>query len=233
MPWSYNTQGMRRWLLVAALGAALLSPLGWGQRRGGSSAGLGGHPSMAPRGGMGGFPHSAGLPHGPGMRMPATNSRWGVRIVTRPFPNTCFGRPCFNRWWAVGWYPYAGWWYGGPGWYDNSSYPAPNYSPSDSGAETGREQEQQAEIDRLREEVAGLREARASSPAPPSEAESEPTELIFRDQHTEEVKNYAIMGQSLWVLTSGRSKKIPLSQLDLIATKKANEDNGVEFKIPR
>jgi hypothetical protein len=188
---------------------------------------------MAPRGGMGGFPHSAGFPRGQGMRMPTTNSRWGVRIVTRPFPHTCFGGPCFNRWWAGGWYPYAGWWYGDPGWYDNSSYPAPNYSPSDYGAETGREQEQQAEIDRLREEVAGLREARASSQAPPSEAESEPTQLIFRDQHTEAVKNYAIMGQSLWVLTSGRSKKIPLSQLDLIATKKANEDNGVEFKIPR
>jgi hypothetical protein len=225
---------MWRWLLVAALGAAFLSPLGWGQRRGGSSAGMGGHSSMALRSGMGGFPRAAGFPRAQGMRRPPAYSRSGVRIVTAPFLRSCFGRPCVNRWWAGGWYPYAGWWYGDPGWYDDNSYPAPNYSSSDSSAETGRiEQEQQAEIDRLREEVAGLRDARRPAQASPSEAESEPTELIFRDKHTEEVKNYAIMGQSLWVLGSGSSKKIPLSQLDLVATKKANEDNGVDFRIPR
>jgi hypothetical protein len=97
----------------------------------------------------------------------------------------------------------------------------------------GQIEQQQAEIDRLREEVAGLREARAPAPEPARETESEPTQLIFRDKHSEEVQNYAIMGQSLWVLTSGRAKKIPLSDLDVAATKKVNEDHGVEFKTPR
>jgi hypothetical protein len=97
----------------------------------------------------------------------------------------------------------------------------------------GQIEQQQAEIDRLREEVAGLREARAPAPEPAAPTESEPTQLIFRDRHTEEVENYAIMGQSLWILSSGRTKKIPLSDLDVAATKKVNEDHGVEFRTPR
>jgi hypothetical protein len=150
--------------------------------------------------------------------------------VTRPFFHNCFGRPCVGRWWLGSWYPYAGWWYGDPGGYDNSS--AQPYYPADSG-QMGQIEQQQAEIDRLRDEVASLREARAPAPEPAAQTESEPTQLIFRDRHTEQVENYAIMGQSLWILTSGRAKKIPLSDLDVAATKKANENRGVEFKTPR
>ena len=97
----------------------------------------------------------------------------------------------------------------------------------------GQIEQQQAEIDRLREEVAGLREARAPGPEPAEQTASEPTQLIFRDKHREEVENYAIMGQSLWILTSGRARKIPLSDLDVAGTKKVNEDRGVEFRTPR
>ena len=61
-----------------------------------------------------------------------------------------------------------------------------------------------------------------------------PTALVFRDQHVEEVRNYAIAGGTLWVLNDHQAgKKIPLAQLDLQATVKMNDDRGVDFQVPR
>ena len=59
----------------------------------------------------------------------------------------------------------------------------------------------------------------------------EPTVLIFRDGHQQEVTNYAIMGDSVYVFDIGR-KKIALADLDLPATINANDDRGLEFKVP-
>lgn len=58
------------------------------------------------------------------------------------------------------------------------------------------------------------------------------TVLIFRDQHKEEINNYAIVGQTLWNFSPQGTYKIPLSSLDLPATEKANEDRGVDFHLP-
>ncbi len=60
---------------------------------------------------------------------------------------------------------------------------------------------------------------------------NEPTVLVFRDGHQQEVTNYAIMGQTVYVLDD-RTQKIPLANLDVSATVKANDDRGMEFKIP-
>jgi len=46
------------------------------------------------------------------------------------------------------------------------------------------------------------------------------------------VKNYAIVGQTLWVLSGQRARKIPLTELDIPATKKVNDDRGVDFQLP-
>jgi len=59
----------------------------------------------------------------------------------------------------------------------------------------------------------------------------EPTVLVFRDGHQQEVGNYAIMGQTVYVLDD-RTQKIPLANLDVPATVKANDDRGMEFKVP-
>jgi hypothetical protein len=68
--------------------------------------------------------------------------------------------------------------------------------------------------------------------SPPREAKpNEPTVLVFRDGHRQEVTNYAIMGQTVYVLDD-RTQKIPLANLDVSATVKANDDRGMEFKIP-
>jgi len=76
--------------------------------------------------------------------------------------------------------------------------------------------------------------------APPEPAKSpEPiviaqpsTILIFKDGHKQEVSNYAILGANLFDLTPGHRLKIALSDLDLDATQKANDDQGIEFNLP-
>lgn len=58
------------------------------------------------------------------------------------------------------------------------------------------------------------------------------TVLVFKDGHTSDVLNYAIVGDTLFDFGLGRTHKIPLADLDLPATRKANDDRGVEFKVP-
>ncbi len=60
---------------------------------------------------------------------------------------------------------------------------------------------------------------------------NEPSVLIFRDGHQQEVSNYAIMGQTVYVFDK-RTQKVALADLDVPATIKANDDRGLEFKIP-
>jgi hypothetical protein len=71
----------------------------------------------------------------------------------------------------------------------------------------------------------------ASSDAPP-EPPQPPTLLVFKDGHQLEVGNYAIVGQTLFDLTPGHPRRIALSDLDLDATQKLNEDRGVSFQLP-
>jgi hypothetical protein len=47
-----------------------------------------------------------------------------------------------------------------------------------------------------------------------------------------DVHNYVMAKGMLTVLDSGMRQHIQLSQIDIPATKKANEDKGVDFKAP-
>ena len=58
------------------------------------------------------------------------------------------------------------------------------------------------------------------------------TLLVFKDGHRSEVQNYAISGSTLFDLSGGRSHKIQLADLDIPATLKANDDQGVDFQLP-
>ncbi len=72
----------------------------------------------------------------------------------------------------------------------------------------------------------------AAAPAPAPESKpADPTVLVFRDGRKQEVSNYAIMGQVVYVFDD-HTKKIPLADLDLNATVKANDDRGTEFALP-
>jgi len=234
---------MRRWLAVAALGAVFVATPLWGQRRGGMSGGFGGHAGIAARGPVG------------GMRGPAMGfHRSGFGVSLRPGFRTGFGRGPFfgnrfgNRfhhhfrpWWGWGYgYPWWGWgypWaYGDYGWDDGGSYAQQYYLQENDAnpyyGQNGQMQEQQAQIDRLNDEVERLREERNAQRQSASVAQK-PTELVFRDKRTEEIQNYAISGQTLWVLTEQHARKIPLSEIDIAATQKVNEERGVDFEVPR
>lgn len=69
-----------------------------------------------------------------------------------------------------------------------------------------------------------------SEPAP--EPPQPPTVLVFKDGHQLEVGNYAIVGQTLFDLTPGHARRIALTDLDLDATQKLNDDRGVSFQLP-
>jgi hypothetical protein len=60
----------------------------------------------------------------------------------------------------------------------------------------------------------------------------QPTVLVFRDQHKQQVENYAIVGDTLWDFAAQQTVRIPLSELDIPATVKANQEHGVRFSVP-
>jgi hypothetical protein len=67
----------------------------------------------------------------------------------------------------------------------------------------------------------------------PSDARQQiPVVLIYLDGHEQQVTNYAIVGQTLYDLGTFVAHKIPLAELNLQATVKANDDRGVEFNVP-
>jgi hypothetical protein len=148
------------------------------------------------------------------------------------------------------------WRYGYPGWYgyyypyfydpywlwDSSSYynDGPDNDGQDQDVAQGYMMDQEGPGDRGAPDgydSRGDQDAYAR-PAPyePRHAEltapSAPTTLVFRDQHKEEIQNYAIVGNTLFSFSPERTQKIPLSDLDIPATTKVNEDRGVNFRVP-
>lgn len=221
---------------------------------GGGHASVGGHGGMASHGGFGGG-HSGGhafsgthsgsgfaahsSSRGSSQRSFASHSfnhSRGTRFRNRGFRNSGFRNNCY--WYGCGWgyaYPYLGggidpyWW-----WDSGSSYD----QNEDQAYETGVANEMNAqslEEQRMREQ--GDQDTYARS-APPPSREEERTEaapatvLVFRDQHQQEVQNYAIVGQTLWNFAPQHTQKIALSDLDLPATAKANDERGVNFRVP-
>jgi hypothetical protein len=224
---------MRRFWFIATLSLILLALPLWAQRRGGGGGGA----HFASRGGFAGhtipspgFYHGGNPGHGPGIRQP----------IGHPYNHHrgFYGRRYYPY---VGYYPYYGW-YADP-LYDTGDqdvyaeeYRSVPYRETyrESGRGSGSENEElqrdvqvlSGKIDRLQEDV----EAR-NRPKP----EEEPsTALVFRDKHVEEVRNYAIVGGTLWVLNDHQTgKKIPLADLDLVATSKMNDERGLEFQVPK
>jgi hypothetical protein len=82
--------------------------------------------------------------------------------------------------------------------------------------------------------------ARFSEPTaavPTARAESAPTTFVFRDGHQEQSSDYTIASGMIYARgdywTSGSwTKKIPIAQLDIPATLRANADKGVPFRLP-
>lgn len=111
-----------------------------------------------------------------------------------------------------------------PAYYDNSSYdiasvqsvyPDPNFN------------QQQPEPEPPPPSVQNY-----APPPQPAPAEAEAVTLIFKDgRPSEQIHNYALTRTMLYVRDQ-HHRDIPVDQLDLAATQKANQPNGVEFVLP-
>jgi hypothetical protein len=75
-------------------------------------------------------------------------------------------------------------------------------------------------------------ETPVAAPAPPKEDLSPATVFIFKDGHQLETRNFAIMGQTLYDFSGSVLKKVQLADLDKDATMKANDDRGLNVKLP-
>jgi hypothetical protein len=250
----------RQWAITALCVAILVIPL-WGQRHGsfgtssgGSGIGSGsmGHATFSAQ------PMGGGLQGSPGSPAFASAPRFGVnsgalfgthsgthfgtnfgRGFRQPFPGS---RRFHQRGFFRTFSPYYFGYYGYPGYYSDysyssiDSYPAYDYYAPYPAPSSNDLAQQQHDIDRLEDEVARLREERESTAAtpakPPVEIKSAPTLLVFRDKHTQEVQNYAVVGGTLWIFSEQRATKLPLSWLDIDATTKANDERGVDFRLP-
>ena len=149
------------------------------------------------------------------------------------FRNNCFGFGCG---WGFG-YPYLGggidpyWW-----WDSGSSYDQDQQNQIDTANQMNAQSLEEQRM-RQQDDPPGDQDAYArSAPPPPTrQADAQPTSatvLVFRDQHKQEVQNYAIVGRTLWTFAPQHTQKIPLSDLDLPATTKANDERGVDFRVP-
>lgn len=102
---------------------------------------------------------------------------------------------------------------GGPTVFDRRGYGAESYVPPEADSSDGFV-------------------ARADAGPVVPESPQPPTLLIFKDGHTVELGNYAIVGANLFDLTPGHTRKVALTDIDLAATQRENDDRGVTFALP-
>jgi hypothetical protein len=194
----------------------------------------------------------AGFPHGPtqasrigssrgpflhdGFRGDRFRNGFGKGFRGRGFRN-CFGRGCwgFGYPWIYGGY-YDPFWWGDSGSSYDEDYERNRAIANEMNEQSLREQEM-----RRQEEADNDRDSYARSDLAPRHASGDEhqgarimpaTVLVFRDQHQKEIQNYAIVGQTLWNFGPQHTEKIPLSDLDLPATTKVNDDRGITFRFP-
>ncbi len=160
------------------------------------------------------------------------------------FGNTCFSDLFFDPFFCRQFFFRNRFLFAQPVFLPYAVYTAPPYyhvAEQTPATVADRESDLSREVDRLRDEVERLREEQVSreearqaalQPRPRVEDKTATTILVFRDGRRSEVQNYAIVGQTLWVFSEQRARKILVSDLDLAATKKANAERGVEFLLP-
>ena len=158
------------------------------------------------------------------------HNRFRNRLLSNCFGYGCWGYP----WWGGYYDPWLWSWD-----YDDARFDADYNNNLAQANEMNEESLEQQRM--LRQEEADgdqdvyARSNRSRDPAPTQTASAAimpSTVLVFRDHHQQEIQNYAIVGQTLWVFTSPHNQKVPLAELDLQATEKANDDRGVAFQVP-
>lgn len=234
---------MRRSILTAALLIFVTALPVCAQRRGVSSPHVRASAGVRP-GGRVILRGGVNFGHNPG---------FGVFVNRRPFHPRRFYNPyayAYPYSYPYTIYPYTAYPYYGVGLqsdfvYSNAAvgtYSAPAYLANhDTGVQSDLYR-LQAELDQVRQQQAYDRQQYAlTTPAdtprpipatrPRPEPPAPPTVLIFRDGHQAEVHNYAVVGQVLWIFSEERARKVPLADLDLDASRQANEARGMDFAV--
>jgi hypothetical protein len=252
---------MRRRTAIAAFAIFLALPL-WAQHgghaAGGHSGGFGGHGGFSGGRSSGGM-HSGtsagrGFSHAPAFSQRGFSQRGlanrgfsnrgfsrrpflhdgfrGSRFRDhRRFRNDCFGFGCLG----FGYYDPYWWWNSGSSYdedYERDRQIANEMNQQSLEEQQMRQEEADGDQDRYARSSPRASSHVAAGDDPQGAAIVPATVLVFRDQRRVEIRNYAIVGQTIWNFASPRTQKIPLSDLDLDATVKANEDRGLTFRVP-
>jgi hypothetical protein len=121
---------------------------------------------------------------------------------------------------------------------------SPDYEPAQQPAEESAAPESAPDnslanqVANLTDEVEELRqqpESRESpstpeaEPQPVFEERSVPAVFVYRDGQQVEARDYAVLGETLWIYEDGATRKIPLAWLDLDQTRKLNDERGIDF----
>ena len=233
--------------IAVFLAAAAFPPSLEGQMRAVQRPNVPGRISVGPH-----FRPAQPPPGGFRMMMQRPPGRRGVFSSTGVFPNhfrfsvffgnSCFSDPFFDPFFCRQFFFRNRFFFAQPVLLPYPVYTAPysqvvEQTPStvaDRGNDVARELERLTdEVERLREGEAARQQAQLTPPTQRSAEENMPTTiLVFRDGHRSEVRNYAIVGRTLWVFTEQRARKIPVSDLDVEATKQVNADRDVEAPFP-
>jgi hypothetical protein len=182
------------------------------------------------------FPNCVGVPCFPGHRHRFFRNSFFFGFGNPFFGSPFFGSPFFSPFASVSYIP--GFDYP----YDSYNYPQqqqPVVVQSDNGAET----QLAVEVQQLSDEIADLRGEQAMqrlqnrpAPAPGTSMSVVPpapsTTFVFRDGRRLTAQNYAISGQTLWILNEHTAQKFSLSDLDRAATEQTNASAGVEVHLP-
>jgi hypothetical protein len=159
----------------------------------------------------------------------------GLRLRTYGYGRNGFRSNCYTYGCAGGYgYPYLGGGIDPYWWWDSGSYDQ-NYQDQLGLANEMNQQSLDEQAMRQQQQADQNTYARSIPPVPHQSERTEaapPTVIVFRDQHKEEIQNYAIIGQTLWNFAPQHTQKIPLSDVDIPATTKANEDRGGDFNVP-
>lgn len=161
-------------------------------------------------------------------------------------PFGCFGFNCGGLLLGGGFFLGGAPFYGGyyPGYYP--LFPEDYYYPQQYQPAASSDNQSAAlttEIQRLSDEVQDLREEQqrqyeesrrpAPAPAVTNILPTVPALFVFKDGRRVTAKNYAIAGQTLWVLDEHTAHKYQISDLDRNATEQANAPNGIELRLPQ
>lgn len=154
-----------------------------------------------------------------------------------PFFGAGFGNPFFGApFWGASYIPGFD--------YPYDYYQPPQQQPVAAEPATNASDVQLAmQIQRLSDEISDLRGEQAlqrmqNRPAPPPGTSmsvvppAAATTFVFKNGNRVTAQNYAITGQTLWVLSEHAAKKFALTDLDRAATEQVNAQSGVELHLP-